>query len=66
MTASDFIRVIVLLAEYSINSHANGLAAKYEWNRFITHLVYMEDSSIDVDVDYLTSKGVTCVKDCKS
>lgn len=65
MTASDFIRVIVLLAEYSINSHANGLAAKYEWNRFITHLVYMEDSSIDVDVDYLTSKGVTCVKVAK-
>ncbi|KAF6069065.1 hypothetical protein FOB64_001787 [Candida albicans] len=65
MTASDFIRVIVSSAEYSINSHANGLAAKYEWNRFITHLVYMEDSSIDVDVDYLTSKGVTCVKVAK-
>ena len=25
----------------------------------------MEDSSIDVDVDYLTSKGVTCVKVAK-
>lgn len=60
MTAVDFIKVIVQLAEYS-----TGGTTTTEWNKYITHLVYMENCQIKVDVPLLTAKGVTCVEVAK-
>lgn len=60
MTAVDFIKVIVQLAEYS-----TGGTTTSEWNKYITHLVYMKDCKIKVDVPLLTSKNITCVEVAK-
>ncbi|EMG47314.1 hypothetical protein G210_2374 [Candida maltosa Xu316] len=59
MTAIDFIRVIVQSAEYSVNNNTSS-ANETNWNKYITHLVFMKDSKIDVDIPYLASKNITC------
>lgn len=58
MTAVDFVRVIVELALYSMGESGRDV----EWWRFVTHLVYMKDSKITVDVERLENMGVKCVE----
>lgn len=68
MTATDFLRVIVELATYSLERamalpNENIDVSNVPWNRYITHLVYMKDPNIHVDVEYLENiKGIKCVE----
>lgn len=60
LTAYDHIRIICKLAQYSLakSGHKN----IKDWNRFVTHLFYMDDPRILVDVDRLSAMGIECVK----
>ncbi|RCK65313.1 hypothetical protein Cantr_01440 [Candida viswanathii] len=57
MTAVDFIKVIVQLAEYS-----TGGTTTSDWNKYITHLVYTKECKIKVDLPLLMSRGIRCVE----
>ncbi|KAI5955985.1 hypothetical protein KGF57_003471 [Candida theae] len=61
MTAFDFIRVIVESTEYSLRNQ-NLCSGQLSWNKVVTHLIYMSDSKIEVDVDLLNSRGVQCIE----
>jgi len=59
-TAVDFINAIVC----TLNSthDADGISMLYPTSAFITHLVYLHDAEIAVDVQKITSMGVKCVR----
>ncbi|CAD1811970.1 hypothetical protein FOB58_004625 [Candida parapsilosis] len=61
MTAYDFVKVIVESTEYSLRNQ-NMNSEQLPWNKVVTHLIYMSDSKIDVDVELLNSRGVACVE----
>ena len=60
MEAIDFVRIIVELATYSFKKNSDGLHD--DWNRFVSHLVYMKDPQIKVDMELLAGHGVKCVE----
>lgn len=57
MGAVDFVRVIVELALYSMNSSD----LQIPWNNLLTHIIYMKDS-IYVDTVMLEGMGIKCVE----
>ncbi|OBA21196.1 UPF0052-domain-containing protein [Metschnikowia bicuspidata var. bicuspidata NRRL YB-4993] len=57
--ALDYIRVIVELAQYLIKKSGHGQVL--DWTLFVTHLFYMENSKIPVDIEALENIGITCV-----
>jgi len=61
MTAYDFVKVIVESTEYSLRNQ-NMNSEQLPWNKVVTHLIYMSDLKIDVDVELLNSRGVACVE----
>lgn len=70
MSALDFVSVIVKLATYSqsentIRSTSNieEVSNQIEWNKYVTHLFFMKDPTIEVDRKILTAeKKITCVE----
>lgn len=64
MDAADFIRVIFDLAIYSLqkSKYPENRINDLKWTDIITHLIYMTDSKIEVDVEYLTLQGIKCVE----
>lgn len=58
MSATDFVETIVKLATYSLNEK-NPQPPK--WTTFVTHLIYLTDLEIEVDVEALNKKGIVCV-----
>ncbi|KAI6137049.1 hypothetical protein F5141DRAFT_994760 [Pisolithus sp. B1] len=63
-TAVDFVRAVasVLNSPYQQPFHGLGNAQTiYPISAFITHLLYLEDTSIAVDEEKLTALGVQCV-----
>lgn len=60
MTAIDFVRRIVELAQYSLNKSSQPVVL--DWERFITHLFYMESPKIHVQVEELQRHGIRCVQ----
>lgn len=64
MSATDFIRVIFDLAIYSLkkSKYSENRINQLKWNNIITHLIYMKNSKIQVDIEYLASMGISCVE----
>lgn len=68
MTAVDFIKTIVMLATYSlseshIKSNIENVSNEIEWNKYVTHLFYMNNPKIEVDSEYLESeRNITCIE----
>ncbi|KIJ59822.1 hypothetical protein HYDPIDRAFT_99914 [Hydnomerulius pinastri MD-312] len=63
-TAVDYVRAIaaVLNSQYQTPSYGLGNASTiYPISAFITHLVYLEGTSVHVDVKALTALGVRCI-----
>lgn len=60
LDAYDYVRVICELAQYSLAK--SGHKKIEEWNRFVTHLFYMENPKIEVDVVKMQKRGITCVE----
>ncbi|RKP31784.1 UPF0052-domain-containing protein [Metschnikowia bicuspidata] len=60
LTAYDYVRVICELAQYSLVK--SGHKRIKEWHRFVTHVFYMENPKIAVDVDRLLGLGIECVQ----
>ncbi|KAI5958143.1 hypothetical protein CANMA_004297 [Candida margitis] len=61
MTAYDFVKVIVESTEYSLRNQ-NVELGQISWNKVVTHLIYMSDSKIEVDVGLLNSRGIECIE----
>lgn len=63
MDSAKYIEVIVNLATYSLQA-SKGKPTEtlvHEWNKYVTHLVYMKDPKIEVDTDLLENvKGIPC------
>ncbi|KAG0703043.1 UPF0052-domain-containing protein [Suillus ampliporus] len=61
-TAVDYIRAItsVLNLQYPPNGLL-GNAPTYPISAFITHLVYLEGTKVEVDVEAITTLGVKCI-----
>ncbi|GEQ72706.1 hypothetical protein JCM33374_g6393 [Metschnikowia sp. JCM 33374] len=59
LKALDYVRIIIESAQYSIQK--SGHKPITEWTRFVTHLFYMENSKIFVDVEALENLGIICV-----
>ncbi|KAK6465922.1 LPPG:FO 2-phospho-L-lactate transferase CofD/UPF0052 [Scheffersomyces coipomensis] len=60
MAAVDFLNVIIQSARYSEQSDD---ADTVDWSNYISHLVFMNDSNIHVDKEYLEStKNIKCVE----
>jgi 2-phospho-L-lactate transferase/gluconeogenesis factor (CofD/UPF0052 family) len=64
MTATDFIRVIFELAIYSLEKSkvSNQVTSNLQWKNVVTHLVYMKNPNIPVDLQLLHSKEIQCVE----
>lgn len=60
LTACDYIRVICELAQYSLAK--SGHKKIREWNRFVSHVFYMDNPKIFVDEDKLRGLGIICIK----
>lgn len=60
MEASDYVRIIVELARYSLKKSNQEVCDC--WSRYVTHLFYMERPNIPVNIEFLQSKGVKCVQ----
>lgn len=60
MNAADYVRIIVELTNYSLIK--SNLKPVEQWNRIITHLFYIEEPNIPVDISFLKEKNITCVK----
>ncbi|OAX42565.1 UPF0052-domain-containing protein [Rhizopogon vinicolor AM-OR11-026] len=60
-TAVDYIRAIasVLNSQYSLGGIGN--ATRYPISAFVTHLVYLEGTEIEVDLETITTLGVRCI-----
>lgn len=64
MRALDFVRIIVELATYSFKSKSkssDNIDSIPDWNKFVSHVLYMEDPKIEVDHEGLRAKGITPV-----
>lgn len=60
MTALDYVRIIVELATYSLDLGAQ--VSGREWINYVTHIIYMNDPKVPVDVSALLEMhGVKCV-----
>lgn len=59
MKATDYVRIIVELANYSLVK--SNLKPVEHWNRIITHLFYIEEPNIPVDISFLKEKNITCI-----
>ncbi|CAI5760192.1 unnamed protein product [Candida verbasci] len=55
MTALDFVKTIVEAAEYSQDK------INEPWNKYVTHLLYMKNPKIKVDVLQLEVQGIKCI-----
>lgn len=66
MCALDFLDTIIRLVTYSLTESKIKSTSKIDteiaWNNFITHLFYIENSQIPVDVNLIEAKNVKCVK----
>jgi len=58
LTAMDFINTICKAIKYSINDEKVDL----NYNEIVTHLIYMNDSEIPVDVAHIEELGIKCVQ----
>lgn len=56
-TAVDFVNAIVR----TLNSNRDAESVAYPTSAFITHLVYLHDTEVAVDVQGITGMGVKCV-----
>ncbi|KAG5417913.1 hypothetical protein I9W82_004241 [Candida metapsilosis] len=61
MNAYDFIKVLVESTEYSLRNQ-NLDSMPLSWNKVVTHLIYMSDSKIEVDVGLLSSRNIHCIE----
>lgn len=65
MDSASYIEVIVNLATYSLQA-SKGKPTEtltHEWNKYVTHLVYMKDPKIKVDSEFLQKeKGIPCIE----
>lgn len=59
LNALDYVRIIIELAQYLIRK--SGHEDINEWKLFVTHLFYIKNSRIFVDVDALEKLGIKCV-----
>lgn len=60
MEAVDYVRIIVELANYSLTK--SNLDQIENWDRFVTHLFYIQQPNIPVDTGFLKQKNITCVE----
>lgn len=60
MSAYDFIQMVYKALKYS-NVGSNGSAQEFVVTDILTHLFYMENSEIKVDVELISALGVECV-----
>lgn len=60
LRAVDYVRVIVELAQYSISK--SGSEPVGSWRSFVTHVVYMEQPKIHVDLDAFEKLGILCIE----
>lgn len=60
MNATDFVRIIVELANYSLIK--SNMKPIEQWNMFVTHLFYIKGPNIPVDVSFLKEKNIICVE----
>ncbi|KAH9949457.1 UPF0052-domain-containing protein [Amylocystis lapponica] len=65
-TAVDYVKTIARTLNASYHSHSyaglGGADTTYPVSAFVTHLVHLKGSSVDVDVRQITSLGVRCVE----
>ncbi|KAL4244481.1 CofD-like domain superfamily protein [Abortiporus biennis] len=65
-TAVDYISTIVRTLNTAYSSKPYGglgqAATTYPVSAFVTHLVYLKDTLVEVDVDEITTLGVSCVE----
>lgn len=59
MQAYDYVRMIVELAKYSLEKSNHEFID--DWTKFVTHLFYMDNPRIPLDVDKLQAKGIQCI-----
>lgn len=59
MQAFDYVRIIVELAQYSLAKSYHDFDG--DWTKFVTHLFYMEQPNILVDIEALKKKGIECI-----
>lgn len=59
MQAFDYVRIIVELAQYSVEKSSQEFDG--DWTKFVTHLFYMELPNIFVDIQALHRKGIKCI-----
>lgn len=64
MSAIDFVKVIADLAIYSLqkSNYPDHLIQDLKWSDLVTHLIFMKDSKIPVDVGHLEGEGIRCVE----
>lgn len=60
MEATDYVDIIVRLAMYSLEK-TNNEKLDCSWNKFVTHMFYMERPKVPVNVEFLQLKGIECV-----
>lgn len=63
MRAVDYVRIIVELAQYSLEKSNQEVTD--QWTKYVTHLFYMERPNIPVDIEILQQKGIICVEICR-
>lgn len=61
MDATDYVEIIIQLAIYSLEQSI-AEHTKSDWTRFVSHLFYMENPKIPVNVEFLELKGISCVE----
>ncbi|KAJ8587906.1 UPF0052-domain-containing protein [Rhizopogon salebrosus TDB-379] len=60
-TAVDYIRAVTSALNSQYSPGGLGNTTTYPISAFITHLVYLEGTTIEVDVETLTTLGVRCI-----
>lgn len=60
MRAFDYIRILIELAQYSQGSCDNDL--NEPWNKYVTHLFYINHPKIPVDIELISAKGIVCIE----
>jgi hypothetical protein len=60
-SAGDYIQAIVDACMDSLEASGENSGETVSWTTFITHLVYLRDGGIPVDVPELKKRGVECV-----
>ncbi|KAG7664996.1 uncharacterized protein J8A68_001461 [[Candida] subhashii] len=63
MKAVDFVRVIVQSAIYSQDSSKkDAMVDDLDWDKYITHLVFMNEPKLEVDINFLAQRGIKCIE----